>query len=435
MYQFTGSFVGSIVDRSADPLTPADDPPAIYGTGSRFELEKRSGDWLWAVTTRHQSDELDLNDLGYISDPDHYAAQVWLQREFDGDDESSLFTDGYLRGLIYKSWIWAPRRFADPADPDSELWSYDRGHDLNLRMYVDGNGQFRSRWGYYFGLEYHPNCTSQYETRRLPDSRERGPLMSLPDYYSGWVGLYTDGRKPLSFELYCGQAGDEVGSHSREIQLDCNWVQTSNITHSLAVSYSWGHDDAQWIRNEANPGGGIGGTSFTFGELDQKTWDVTLRSSFLFSRDHSLELYLQPFLTVGDYTNLRELARPDSYDLVPYAGYDVTQEDFSYAAVNLNLVYRWEYRPGSTLFLVWTHARQNYDQRSFHGGNGRRCVRQLAQHRRAAGQRGGQHVPGESELLVLVVRAVLGHGGRGRRWCIGDHQRQSALEVEQRLPA
>ena len=107
--------------------------------------------------------------------------------------------------------------------------------------------------------------------------------------------------------------------------------------------------------------------SFTFGELDQRTWDLTLRSSFLFDRNHSLELYLQPFLTVGDYANLRELASPDSYDLQAYDGYDVKDDDYSMASVNLNMVYRWEYRPGSTIFLVWSNSRRSYDQRSFHG--------------------------------------------------------------------
>ena len=59
---------------------------------------------------------------------------------------------------------------------------------------------------------------------------------------------------------------------------------------------------------------------------------------------------------------LRELATPDSYDLRPYAGFEVKDEDFTFAAVNLNLVYRWEYRPGSTIFLVWTHAKERYEE-------------------------------------------------------------------------
>ena len=141
----------------------------------------------------------------------------------------------------------------------------------------------------------------------------------------------------------------------------------SRTNHELSLSHARQHNNAQWVINLDNPGGGIGDVSYIFGELNRRTWDLTLRSSLLFNRDQSLELYLQPFLTAGDYKNARELARPDSYDLQPYDGYDVSSKDFSYGAVNLNLVYRWEYLPGSTLYLVWTHTRENLDRRSYHG--------------------------------------------------------------------
>ena len=85
----------------------------------------------------------------------------------------------------------------------------------------------------------------------------------------------------------------------------------------------------------------------------------------LFNRDKSLELYVQPFLVVGDFSNPRELATPDSYDLTPYPAYDITSRDDVYGSVNVNMVYRWEYRPGSTLFLVWAHTRNSYVQRRF----------------------------------------------------------------------
>jgi len=367
MYQFTGSFVGSIVDPKPSPQQPDVDPKSRYGTGTRFEFEKRSGNWRWALTTRHQSDDLDINDMGFISDPNHYAAQFWMTRVFNSDDEGSLFTNGNIHARAYKSWIYAGREFENPDAPGESLWSYDRGHHLRLNFILEGFAELRSRWGFYWGANYNPEGTNLYETRWLPDFSARGPLMVNPATHRGWMGVFSDRRKDLSFELYYDQRGDQADSRNQELEVGCDWVMNSNITHEFSLGYSWGHDDAQWIRNMNNPGGGIGNVSFTFGELDQRTWDFTLRSSFLFERNHSLELYIQPFLTVGDYSNLRELARPDSYDFLPYNGYEVRDEDFSYAAVNLNLVYRWEYRPGSTIYLVWTNARQNYDQRSFHG--------------------------------------------------------------------
>ena len=103
-----------------------------------------------------------------------------------------------------------------------------------------------------------------------------------------------------------------------------------------------------------------------FGELDQQVWDLTFRSSVLFNRDQSLQLYVQPFLTQGDYADPRWLATPDSYDLRPY-DIQVSDYDFNYGALNLNLVYRWEYRPGSTIYIVWTHSQERYEERGMAG--------------------------------------------------------------------
>ena len=151
------------------------------------------------------------------------------------------------------------------------------------------------------------------------------------------------------------------------------WNQSSAINHEVDFSFQNRYDDTQHLHNYENPGGGIGGVSYVYGDLHQQIVDVTLRSSLLFTRNSSLELYLQPYVTVGEYRRARELVRPDSYDLTPYDrnGFDASDSDFSYSAVNVNAVYRWEYRPGSTLFLVWTHARSSYDERgSFSGRPG-----------------------------------------------------------------
>ncbi len=121
--------------------------------------------------------------------------------------------------------------------------------------------------------------------------------------------------------------------------------------------------------NQTNDGSqpgvaGIGGVDYVFGKLDQTVSDITLRSNIIFNRDQSLQIYMQPFLTYGSYHDASYLGTPDSYDLRPY-DYDASLSDFEYGSVNLNVVYRWEYRPGSTIYLVWTHGKQRYDERSF----------------------------------------------------------------------
>jgi hypothetical protein len=106
-----------------------------------------------------------------------------------------------------------------------------------------------------------------------------------------------------------------------------------------------------------------------FGKINQQTAELTLRSNILFSRNQSLELYAQPFVTAGTYAEARELSWADSYHLVHYNEPDYSSHDwdFRYAAFNWTAVYRWEYRPGSTLFVVWSQSRQGYAQRDASG--------------------------------------------------------------------
>ena len=149
------------------------------------------------------------------------------------------------------------------------------------------------------------------------------------------------------------------------------WNQNEHFSHSLRAGYTHAVEAAQWMFNTENLGTqpgvtGIGGVDYIFGELDQEVLDLTIRSNALFSRNQSLQLYVQPFLARGDYRDPRWLATPDSYDLRPYA-LDASQYDFNYGAVNLNLVYRWEYQPGSTFYLVWTHSRERYQERGLLG--------------------------------------------------------------------
>ena len=78
------------------------------------------------------------------------------------------------------------------------------------------------------------------------------------------------------------------------------------------------------------------------------------RLTYAFTRNLTLQVYLQPFVAVGAYTDIRRLARPRSYEFtaatLPY------NPDFNTKSMRTNTVLRWEYRPGSTLFVVWNRS-------------------------------------------------------------------------------
>ena len=79
-----------------------------------------------------------------------------------------------------------------------------------------------------------------------------------------------------------------------------------------------------------------------------------MRGTFALNRDMTLQVFLQPFVASGDYTNIRRLARPLSFDFDPAVlSYD---PDFNNKSMRSNVVLRWEYMRGSTLYAVWNRS-------------------------------------------------------------------------------
>ena len=96
---------------------------------------------------------------------------------------------------------------------------------------------------------------------------------------------------------------------------------------------------------------------YVYGTLRRNVVDVTMRSTFAINRDLTLQVFLQPFVATGAYTNIRRLARPYSFDFdpatLPY------NPDFNNKSMRSNVVLRWEYLRGSTLYAVWNMSRSD----------------------------------------------------------------------------
>ncbi|MCY3744279.1 MAG: DUF5916 domain-containing protein, partial [Candidatus Poribacteria bacterium] len=96
--------------------------------------------------------------------------------------------------------------------------------------------------------------------------------------------------------------------------------------------------------------------NYIYGELKSRTLDFTTRADISFTPTLSLQFYVQPFITIGDYTNFKELVEPKSYQFKPYSLKE--NRDFHRRSLRGNTVLRWEFQPGSTLFLVWSQSRE-----------------------------------------------------------------------------
>jgi hypothetical protein len=363
MYQVRGAAVGTLVDPFTDHFDPALTPGARYGTGGHLNLRKAGGVWRGTLQGRWEADKLDPNDMGFLSAPDEKHLYGNISYHYNRDGAGGVWNNFLSELEGQRSWLYAGGAGND-IETGAEVWRYERSHRQTSGIHFYSRAEHQSfHQGYIFvGRSF--TGTSKYETRDFEG--QRGPLMTQPAWTAAEVGFTSDWRKPLSLylelEYNWGEARQDL-----EVAASLRWNQSEHFSHWIGFEVGHYRNDAQWVGNyrsaDSTPAvPGIGGVDYVFGELDQRIWDITLRSSILFDRNNSIQLYLQPFLTRGDYAQTKWLATPDSYDLRPY-DIDPSQFDFEYGAVNLNLVYRWEYRPGSTLYLVWTHNKGRYQER------------------------------------------------------------------------
>ena len=156
--------------------------------------------------------------------------------------------------------------------------------------------------------------------------------------------------------------GEEGRSWSRLLGAGIVGRIGTRTSLELGGSYERRVDDSQWVTNR---GVLFSDTiHYTFARLDQNILAVTARANVTLTPALSVQLYAQPFVATGAWADWRELAdaRASAYAdrLVPYGG-GAVPTGFNSKQFNSNAVLRWEYRPGSTLFLVWQQGR--FDQR------------------------------------------------------------------------
>ena len=142
----------------------------------------------------------------------------------------------------------------------------------------------------------------------------------------------------------------------------------------MGVNFTRNRSEAQWYGTFTDS---VGTTHYTFGHLEQRTMSLSLRVNYTASPTLTLQIYASPFVSKGIYSNVRELDQPRAADYTgrykPYGDPAVAGNPggFDVKFFNSNTVLRWEYQPGSTLFLVWSQGRSDSDgifgTRSFTG--------------------------------------------------------------------
>ncbi len=297
---------------------------------AHIEFDKHGGWMQFDTDFRVLSPDLEINDLGYRRRADmvewNYDFTVRKQKPF------SIF-----RRVIFGLYGW-------------RTWNYDR---VSISRYSEiwTDGRLKNYWDYDLWIGRNLESFSDDDTMR------GGTLIkSLPGWWV-FTRLSTDSRKMIQLRLNPVFAwNDDRRSYDYDLRLRLRIRLASNIEVSFGPSYNYGVQDAQWVDLvEENIDGHIE-KHYVYGELERRTLDFTTRANISFTPTLSLQFYVQPFVTIGDYANFKELVEPKSYQFKLYALNE--NRDFHRRSLRGNTVLRWEFRPGSTLFLVWTQSRE-----------------------------------------------------------------------------
>jgi hypothetical protein len=320
-----------------------------YGGTVKFgKSSKKRLQFETSVTVR--SPGLEFNDIGYMRYSDVIHQGTWVA--YYMRNPFWIFNNFYLNTNYWMYWNFS-------------------GQLLSGNTNVNFNSQFKNKWR----LNGQFNRQSQNISTTL---LRGGPSFILPGNQSFNLNLGTDYSKKLSFFLgnYHG-SGDAGSSLSHEYYAEINYRPVNSVSISIDPDYGIQHQELQFVTTAGTTANPI----YLFGKLDQKTLGITFRINYTINPELSIEYYGQPFISAGKYTRFKDITQPKaekfgdrfhtfapseiSYDqdLNSYSindgitGISISNPDFNFRQFRSNLVIRWEYLPGSTIYLVWSQGR------------------------------------------------------------------------------
>ncbi len=330
---------------------------SLRGYSLFTRVGKDNGTLLWEAMTDVLSPGLEVNDLGYLQSTDN----VWL----NGNVGAQVTTPtGWYRNL---------------AGTIGGYTQYDyEGDRTGMGLQAFYSMTFLNYWRVrLIGIHDVPSLD--------PGLTRGGPAVERAGYDLGSIELSTDPRAPAVFD-FAAQATRGVEAPTRGVALSPGLAlkPAANVFIQLSPTYRSDENDAQYVTAVTDPTAtSFYGGRYVFAFVRTKTVSLDTRLNWTFTPNLTLQLYAQPFIASGRYTSFREFAAPRSINKLVYGRdigtilYDSTSADytvdpdgagpappFSFAnpdftdtSLRGTAVLRWQYRPGSTLYFVWTQER------------------------------------------------------------------------------
>ena len=330
---------------------------SLTGTGGDLKIGKAgSGNFTFETGLTWRSPELELNDVGFMREADVIFNYTGLNYKFL--KPFSVFRNA---SIGYKHWLFT-----------------DFGGKLNYVDWdVELSGVFKNNWNANIGYFSQPYVYSR-------SFLQGGPRIRLPDQYGFWWGLGSDARKKL-YVTFNGwtKTGNSDSYFLLENGFRITYQPLDKFSLSFAPKFTLINHRLQYITKSEY----AGDQRFVTARLDQRTLSFALRLNYIITPNLTIQYYGQPFLSTGKYDDFNYVQKPlensQAKQLVFYTNqqiikpntsqeylidenldgkidYTFRNPDFSFAQFQSNLVLRYEYIPGSEIFLVWSQSLTDY---------------------------------------------------------------------------
>lgn len=330
---------------------------SLFGHGGSIDFGRMGGsNLMFATGLTWRSPGLELNDIGYVRSADVVLQYVWVGYRFY--KPFSIFRNLNINFNEWSAWNFGGERIFTGGNVNA--WT-----------------QFKNYWSLSLGINRQFPGLSQSALRG-------GPLLRVAPAWNIWSSIQTDGRKKLRLALQAQwRKADNDDNLSFNLGPQITYVPVPAFNLSLRPSYSFFRTELQYVDTvdfEAEK-------RYLVGKIEQKTLSMVVRLNLSLTPDLSLQFYGMPFISAGKYSRFKMITEPrarewaDRYHVfgegeISYDGeaamyrvdengdgladYSFGNPDFNFRQFRSNLVLRWEYRPGSTLFLVWSQGRTDY---------------------------------------------------------------------------
>jgi uncharacterized protein DUF5916/cellulose/xylan binding protein with CBM9 domain len=285
-----------------------------------------------------RSQGFEVNDLGFLLQADQQSWNTWFGLQ-------SLHPSSIYQ-FAFWNFNW------------QQMWTA-AGTPVQRWANTNGAVQLKNNWWLRGGVSLGQLGTTFCDR----DCSRGGPAVRVEPYVNTWGEIDGDGRPPLVPSAWYDYTRSDGGRSERfNGTVQVTFRVASQLNTSLNFSATHNVKDVQPRRSITDSAG----THYLFAHLNQKEVSITGRVDYTLSTVLTLQLYAQPFVSKGTFSNVRELADPNaaaySGRYNPYADTTVTNHPggFNFKLFNSTVVLRWEYRPGSTLFVVWTQGRRDF---------------------------------------------------------------------------